>query len=75
MGAAQTAAQVPPKEMIDRDKQGFVLPIDGWLRVPCANGRPALDPRASRMKGGSTRHLRHVWTTARSGSEDVLCRC
>jgi asparagine synthase (glutamine-hydrolysing) len=66
-----------PKEMIDRDKQGFGLPIDGWLRGPLRDWAASLvDPRRIAQEGWfDPATLRHVWNDGPvPGREAVLWR-
>ncbi|MFL6247567.1 MAG: asparagine synthase (glutamine-hydrolyzing) [Thermoanaerobaculia bacterium] len=66
-----------PKEMIDRDKQGFGLPIDGWLRGPLREWAASLvDPQRIAREGWfDPESLRHVWNDGPvAGREAVLWR-
>jgi asparagine synthase (glutamine-hydrolysing) len=66
-----------PKEMVDRDKQGFGLPIDGWLRGPLREWAAALvEPRRIAREGWfDPATLRHVWNDGPvAGHEAVLWR-
>lgn len=66
-----------PAEMVDRDKQGFGLPIDGWLRGPLREWAASLvDPRRIAREGWfDPATLRHVWNDSPvPGREAVLWR-
>jgi asparagine synthase (glutamine-hydrolysing) len=66
-----------PAEMVDRDKQGFGLPIDGWLRGPLREWAASLvDPaRIAREGWFDPATLRNVWNDGPvAGSEAVLWR-
>jgi asparagine synthase (glutamine-hydrolysing) len=66
-----------PKEMVDRDKQGFGLPIDGWLRGPLREWAGALiEPKRIAREGWfDPASLRHVWNDGPvAGREAVLWR-
>jgi asparagine synthase (glutamine-hydrolysing) len=66
-----------PAEMVDRDKQGFGLPIDGWLRGPLREWAASLvDPRRIAQEGWfDPATLRHVWNDGPvPGREAVLWR-
>ncbi len=66
-----------PQEMVDRDKQGFGLPIDGWLRGPLREWAASLvDPQRIAREGWfDPKTLRHVWNHGPVvGREAVLWR-
>jgi asparagine synthase (glutamine-hydrolysing) len=66
-----------PEEMVDRDKQGFGLPIDGWLRGPLREWAASLvDPQRIAREGWfDPATLRHVWNDGPvTGREAVLWR-
>lgn len=66
-----------PAEMVDRDKQGFGLPIDGWLRGPLREWAASLvDPKRIAREGWfDPSTLRHVWNDGPvAGGEGVLWR-
>jgi asparagine synthase (glutamine-hydrolysing) len=66
-----------PNEMVDRDKQGFGLPIDGWLHGPLREWASALvDPQRIAREGWfDPTTLRHVWNDGPvPGREAVLWR-
>lgn len=66
-----------PPEMIDRDKQGFGLPIDGWLHGPLRDWAASLvDPQRIAREGWfDPASLRHVWNDGPvPGREAVLWR-
>jgi asparagine synthase (glutamine-hydrolysing) len=70
-------AKYLPKEMVDRDKQGFGLPIDGWLRGPLREwARSLIDPQRIAREGWfDPTTLRHVWNDGPvAGREAVLWR-
>ncbi len=66
-----------PTELIDREKQGFGLPIDGWLRGTLREWAASLvDPQRIAREGWfDPVTLRHVWNNGPViGSEAVLWR-
>ena len=66
-----------PAEMVDRDKQGFGLPIDGWLHGPLREWAASLvDPKRIAREGWfDPQSLRHVWNDGPvRGREAVLWR-
>jgi asparagine synthase (glutamine-hydrolysing) len=66
-----------PAAMVDRDKQGFGLPIDGWLRGPLRDWAASLiDPQRIAREGWfDPATLRHVWNDGPvAGREGVLWR-
>jgi asparagine synthase (glutamine-hydrolysing) len=66
-----------PSEMVDRDKQGFGLPIDGWLSGPLREWAGSLvDPQRITREGWfDPATLRHVWNDGPvPGREAVLWR-
>jgi asparagine synthase (glutamine-hydrolysing) len=66
-----------PAEMVDRDKQGFGLPIDVWLRGPLRDWAASLiDPQRIAREGWfDPATLRHVWNDGPvAGREPVLWR-
>jgi asparagine synthase (glutamine-hydrolysing) len=52
-----------PKEMVDRDKQGFGLPIDGWLQGPLREWAGSLvNPQRIAGEGWfDPATVRHIW--------------
>ena len=66
-----------PEQMVDRDKQGFGLPIDGWLRGPLREWAGSLiEPQRIAREGWfDPSTLRHVWNDGPvTGREAVLWR-
>ncbi|HEV7766430.1 MAG TPA: asparagine synthase (glutamine-hydrolyzing) [Thermoanaerobaculia bacterium] len=66
-----------PAEMVDRDKQGFGLPIDKWLHGPLREWAASLvDPKRIAREGWfDPTTLRHVWNDGPiAGREQVLWR-
>jgi asparagine synthase (glutamine-hydrolysing) len=66
-----------PAEMVDREKQGFGLPIDGWLRGPLREwARSLVDVRRIAREGWfDPATLRMVWNDGPvAGREGVLWR-
>jgi asparagine synthase (glutamine-hydrolysing) len=66
-----------PDAMVDRDKQGFGLPIDGWLRGPLREwARALIEPKRIAREGWfDPASLRHVWNDGPvAGREAVLWR-
>jgi asparagine synthase (glutamine-hydrolysing) len=64
-----------PEEIVDRDKQGFGLPIDGWLRGPLRDWAAALvdDARIRREGYFDPASVRRVWNDGpRPGAEGAL---
>jgi len=64
-----------PEEIVDRDKQGFGLPIDGWLRGPLRDWAESLVDE-TRIRGEGyfePASVRRVWNDGpRPGAEGVL---
>jgi len=66
-----------PKEMVDRDKQGFGLPIDGWLHGPLREWARALiaPQRIAREGWFDPATVRHIWNDGPiAGREALLWR-
>jgi asparagine synthase (glutamine-hydrolysing) len=64
-----------PEEIVDRDKQGFGLPIDGWLRGPLRDWAASLvdDARIRREGYFDPASVRRVWNDGpRPGAEGAL---
>ena len=51
-GAAPVLARYVPRDLVERPKQGFVMPLDDWLRGPLRDWAEALlDERRLRLEG------------------------
>lgn len=61
-----------PKEMIDRPKSGFTIPIDSWLRGPLRDwAETLLDERRLRTEGFfEATPIRKLWTEHLSGRKN-----
>ena len=61
-----------PKELIERPKQGFGVPLDSWLRGPLRDWAESLLDEGRLRREGYLRHapIRRVWQEHLSGKRN-----
>jgi len=61
-----------PKELIERPKQGFGVPLDSWLRGPLRDWAESLLDEGRLRREGYLRHapIRRVWNEHLSGKRN-----
>lgn len=68
----QVLSKYVPDKLFERPKQGFTVPIDGWLRGPLKDwAEDLLDEQQLKSAGFlESAHVRGLWTAHRDGNAD-----
>ena len=67
----QVLERYVPRQLVERPKQGFDVPIDAWLREPLRDWAEAmLDPSRLAARGFAPAAIRATWSEHLSGARN-----